>query len=69
MRFAISFVRESSNFESDVKLIIDEREYEGKSLLGVMSVIAVEGEEITIVVDGNDEETAVKELSTILEAK
>lgn len=39
----------------------------GKSIIGVMSLGAFHGEEITLIVNGEDEEEAMEELSKLIE--
>ncbi|HXG30019.1 MAG TPA: HPr family phosphocarrier protein, partial [Thermodesulfobacteriota bacterium] len=45
-RAAATFVRLSNRFSSDIKLIKDGYEVNGKSILGILSLAAVQGSEI-----------------------
>ena len=61
-RPASIFVKEASKFKSEIKLFKDEKEYNAKSIMGLLSMGAAKGEKITIQANGEDEETAVKTL-------
>lgn len=61
-RPASIFVKEASKFKSDIKLFKDEKEYNAKSIMGLLSMGAAKGDKIIIQAEGEDEETAVREL-------
>lgn len=61
-RPASMFVKEASKFKSDIKLLKGEKEYNAKSIMGILSMGVTKGDKITIQAEGEDEETAVKEL-------
>lgn len=61
-RPASLFVKEASKFKSDIKLFKNEKEYNAKSIMGLLSMGAAKGDKIIIQAEGEDEETAVKEL-------
>lgn len=65
-RPASLFVKESAKFKSDIKLIKENKEYNGKSIMGILSMGVAKGDKITIQAEGEDEETAVKELVDLL---
>ena len=65
-RPASLFVKEAAKFESDIKLIKENKEYNGKSIMGILSMGVAKGDKITIQAEGEDEETAVKELVDLL---
>lgn len=67
-RAAALFVRLSSKFSSDVKLSKDGYEVDGKSILGVLSLAAAKGNEIRVVIRGNDADTAMKEIEDLIES-
>lgn len=65
-RPAAEFVRAAQSFSSAVRVRYGEREVDGKSILGVLSLGVPQNGEITLVVDGPDEEAAVSILVGIL---
>jgi len=67
-RAAATFVRLSSKFSSDIKLIKDGYEVNGKSILGILSLAAIQGTEIRISVKGEDAREALKEIEKLIES-
>ena len=65
-RPAALFVQVANKYESDIKIIKDEQEVNGKSIMGILMLAAEKGSRITIIADGDDAEKAVEELSSIL---
>lgn len=61
-RPASVFVKEASKFTSDVKVIKDGKEYNAKSIMGILSMGAGKGDLITVQAQGSDAEEAVKTL-------
>lgn len=68
-RPASIFVKTASKYKSDMKVIKDKKSYNGKSIIDVLSLGAIKGTEITIVIDGEDEMEAVSALKTLIENK
>jgi len=68
-RPAALLVRTAAKFKSDVKLIKDGLEVNGKSIMGVMMLAAEMGSQITIRAEGEDEEKAVEALAKLFENK
>lgn len=67
-RAAAQFVRLVNKFESDVTLMKDSYEINGKSILGVLSLAAVQGTTIKIVATGNDAREALKQIELLVES-
>ncbi len=65
-RPASLFVKEAAKFKSDIKLIKENKEYNGKSIMGILSMGVAKGDKITIQAEGEDEEAAVCELVDLL---
>jgi len=65
-RPASLFVKESAKYESEIKLIKEGQEYNGKSIMGILSMGASKGDKLTIQAEGKDEEEAVKGLIELL---
>lgn len=65
-RHAAKFVQKASFFYSEILVIKDGRSVNGKSIMGVMSIAAREGSELTLLVTGRDEQEAVLALEEFL---
>lgn len=65
-RPAGEFVKAATKFESDINITKDGRTVSAKKIFGVMGLAAKKGQEITITVEGPDEETAAAELEEFL---
>lgn len=60
-------VREATRFKSESFILKDGNEYNCKSIMHVMSMMARQGEEILLKVEGPDEEKAFKVLVDLIE--
>jgi phosphocarrier protein len=67
-RAAAMFVRLSNKFSSDIKLMKDGYEVNGKSILGILSLAAIQGTEVRISVQGKDAREALAELEKLIES-
>ena len=65
-RAAAKFVNCASGFSSDVTVRRDEREVNGKSIMGVMMLAAAKGTEIEVEVVGEDAEAAMDALEQLV---
>lgn len=65
-RPASLFVKEAAKFKSDIILIKDDKVYNGKSIMGLLSMGVAKGDKIIIQAEGEDEEAAVAELVDLL---
>ena len=61
-------VQIASQYESQIHLVSDDKKINAKSIMGMMSMGFSEGQEITIIADGKDEEAAVNEIADYLTA-
>ncbi len=66
-RPAMLFAQTASQYSCDVYVCKDDIEVNGKSVLGLMMLVAPQGTEITIKCEGEDEDEALKALSKIVE--
>lgn len=66
-RPAALFVKEANKYESNLEIVSESRKINGKSIIGIMSLGAFHGEEITLSASGPDEEEMIKSLSELLE--
>jgi phosphocarrier protein HPr len=69
LRAAAIFVREASRFKSDVWVMKDGIEVNGKSILGLVSLVAERGSSIRIRVEGEDEVRALEILTDLVHNK
>ena len=67
-RPATFFIQKSNEFKSSIWVEKDERRVNAKSLLGVLSLGILGGNEVTIIADGVDEEAAVDGLIDLVES-
>ncbi len=66
-RPAALFVQEANHFSSDVFLIKDGKKANAKSIMGVMSLAVGPETDVTLQVEGNDEESAAEILEAFIE--
>lgn len=59
----------ANTFNSDIFLIYDQDKVNAKSLLGILTMAASIGNNITIVAKGKDEEKAVKKITELFHNK
>lgn len=64
-RPAAALVKLSARFKSEIFLIKDGFSINAKSIIGVMTLAAAQHTKLTLKVDGEDEESAVKEISDL----
>ncbi|MDR2183382.1 MAG: HPr family phosphocarrier protein [Clostridiales bacterium] len=62
-RPAALFVQAASKFQSSVFVKIDNNQINAKSIMGMMSIGILAGQQVTLAADGGDEEAAIAELS------
>ena len=63
---ATEFVRRASSFTSDINILKGGKLVVGKSIMGVMCLAIRNGEEVTLIADGIDEEKAIGGLEGFL---
>ncbi|NBI07401.1 HPr family phosphocarrier protein [Senegalia massiliensis] len=66
-RPASLFIREASKYTSDIVVVKDGTEYNGKSIMGILSMGATKGDKLNIKIDGSDEEEAYEGLKNLFE--
>lgn len=66
-RPAALFVKVANKFESELEIESETRTVNGKSIIGIMSLGAFQGEEITLVTKGTDEKEMADALSKLIE--
>ena len=59
----------ANTFNSDVYLLYNEDRINAKSLLGILTLAATVGNELTIIADGPDEEETIDAIAKLFERK
>ncbi len=67
-RAAAVLVKTTSMFLSDIKIIKDGVEADGKSILGILSFAASKGTNITVLTDGEDADIALNTIEELIES-
>jgi phosphocarrier protein len=65
-RPAAKLVQLAGKFKSDIKILKDGLEVNGKSIMGVMMLAAEPGSEIVLRVEGEDEKEAMEAILTLI---
>ncbi len=68
-RAAAKLVQVAEQYKSEIKIVKDSVEADGKSILGVLLLAAPVGSELIFRVDGEDEEEAIKAIEELIEDK
>lgn len=68
-RAAAKLVNTASRFRSDVRLRRDNKDANAKSIMGVMMLAAGKGTEMTLEVEGPDEEEALQAMKQLIEER
>jgi len=66
-RPAAIFVQRASRFNSNLEIEAQGKVINGKSIIGIMSLGAFHGEEITLIADGQDENIMIEDLKNLIE--
>jgi len=67
-RPAAQFVQEANKYSSDLFLEKDGKRINAKSIMGLMTLALAKGEEVAIIADGSDEESAIEALAQFITA-
>ena len=65
-RPAAQLVNVAGKFVSDIKILKDGLEVNGKSIMGVMMLAAEKGSEIILIIEGDDEQEAFKAITELI---
>jgi phosphocarrier protein HPr len=68
-RPAAEIVKAAAKFKSDILLVRDDLEVNGKSIMGVMMLAAEFGSSLLLRADGPDEKEAVGAIAQLIESK
>lgn len=61
------FVQIATEYDSEIMVICDDEEINGKSIMGLMLLAAEQGRTLTITADGEDEGAALEALKKLVE--
>lgn len=67
-RAAAQLVQTANQFNSEINLVKDDIEVNGKSIMGILLLAAPQGTEIAVLVEGEDEERAMAVIAELIEA-
>ncbi|WP_028468551.1 HPr family phosphocarrier protein [Neptunomonas japonica] len=65
-RAAAKLINTTSRFASDVRLVKEGREVDGKSIMSVMMLAASKGTELTVIATGSDQDDAISAIETLI---
>lgn len=68
-RAAVKFVNLANRYSSQVKILKDTMEIDGKSILGILTLAASQGTSVVLRVCGEDEHEAIKALVDLINRK
>jgi phosphocarrier protein len=68
-RAAVKFVNLANRYSASVKVIKDDTEIDGKSILGILTLAAVQGSAVSLRISGKDEDEAIKALTALVRDK
>lgn len=66
-RAAAQFVKTASQFTAEIVLCKDEVEVNGKSIMGILLLAAPKGTQVSVKVEGSDEEQAMMAVAALIE--
>jgi phosphocarrier protein HPr len=65
-RAAVRFVQTANAYKCDVKVVKDDTEANGKSIMGLLTLVAAHGVTMKLVCEGDDAEPAVAALADLV---
>jgi phosphocarrier protein len=68
-RAAVKFVNLANRFSSDVRIVKDDSDVDGKSILGILTLAATQGTDITLRLDGEDEAAALQAIVELIDGR
>ena len=68
-RAAARIVETASAFHSDIRLSVDNKTVDGKSIMSIMMLGATQNTEVWVSADGHDERAALDALNDLFEAR
>jgi phosphocarrier protein HPr len=68
-RAAVKFVNLANRFTADVRIEKDGSDVDGKSILGILTLAATQGSEITLRLNGEDEAAALRAIVELIDGR
>jgi phosphocarrier protein len=68
-RAATLFVQTASRFEAEVEVEKDGQRVNGKSIMGVLMLVAAKGTQVTVRSRGEDAQEAMEAIGTLIQSK
>jgi phosphocarrier protein len=68
-RAATMFVQVAAKYQSDILIIKDGREVNGKSIMGILTLVASKGTKIRVRATGSDAEAFIEAISKLVKDK
>ena len=68
MRPAYLLAQKAAQFESTIEVVLDQRRVDGKSVLSILTLGAVQGSEVSVEGQGSDAQAAVDAIAELIEA-
>jgi phosphocarrier protein len=66
-RAAVKFVQLANKYRAEIKVLKDGNEANGKSIMGLLTLVAAHGTSMTLICEGDDAETAVVALAELVD--
>ncbi|MES1166172.1 MAG: HPr family phosphocarrier protein [Verrucomicrobiota bacterium] len=66
-RAAVKFVQLANRFRAEVRVLKDDNEANGKSIMGLLTLVAAHGTSMTLICEGDDAEAAVTALAELVD--
>jgi phosphocarrier protein HPr len=66
-RAAVKFVQLANKYRSEVRVVKDDTEANGKSIMGLLTLVAAHGVSMKLVCEGDDAEEAVTALAELVD--
>ncbi|HEX8909431.1 MAG TPA: HPr family phosphocarrier protein [Anaeromyxobacteraceae bacterium] len=66
-RAAAQLVQTANRYRSDVQVLKDGAQVNGKSIMGVLTLAAAKGTQIVVAVEGEDAQSAMEALALVIE--
>lgn len=67
-RAAAKFVKCASKYHADIFIKKGDREVNGKSIMGILTLAAARGSQVAIKTEGIDAEEAIEDLATLIQS-
>ncbi|MBC8133918.1 MAG: HPr family phosphocarrier protein [Deltaproteobacteria bacterium] len=67
-RAAVKFVQLANKYGAEVKVLKDGNEANGKSIMGLLTLVAAHGTSMTLICEGDDAEAAIAALAELIDS-